>query len=677
MTKKNFRILMVLALLSFLLLATPATTNILSITPSKTNRVAKVDNTASLSSSPYNVTIGSTLFYNITSILTNSTKTNVYPYMNITNNYNEPVGKLVAGYPLGFQFNAAGNNGTYGYVNGSVQSATLNQSIADQYFLMGPAAVLYIIQNGNNQGPPLLNFILPHSNFTQLALDYQNTPPFTVTSNNATTFAVSLFGSYNNNNIYLNVSWDKNTGIMQYYNQTEVSTGAAPLINALVLTFMENLSMPDFSPHFTAQNPGMFYNMKTLEVNSTNQLNLDNMNQSNTYGSFQQGQTALVALQAQLDSQYNPAVSGFISTLTGASEIGNPFNQSNDFQQGPPDMFFMLPVSSNTNWWGNVSLLFSVMGIQTISQNSSSITFFYTQFNNSNNNVTFTFNKVNGVMTYYNLQSVNAIKLPGSNKTVPLNMEFTFIKMYGLSQLYPHFGPLLNQQFRYHIDTLSIGGLPSSHADQGYFQQGQNIDILFNQLSILNGALSVTLSSKTGQSTSNVLYDLVRPWQSGESNLFKGSALFLPAIPVNSTNNWFSYLNDAFSKIVNASVVNNATTFGLQVTNMTVPGDIHVDHFTAYWNKSNGLMLSYDYAASSLVNSTTFKLKLSFVGNSNNQNLYSSTTSSSTTTTSPSTNSSTITSSGGFTTTAPGFGLVALFTVFICVAVLTRKRKHN
>ena len=216
--------------------------------------------------------------------------------------------------------------------------------------------------------------------------------------------------------------------------------------------------------------------------------------------------------------------------------------------------------------------------------------------------------------------------------------------------------------------------------DQGFFQQGQDIHILFNQLSIVNGPhLQDTFSTITGQSQSNVLFDLIHPLHNTNNNSknntpeLDGPILFLPTIPINTTSNYFAFLNDTFSRIVGANVINNATTFGIEMSLVSVPGSIYVGHLLEYWNKTTGLLISYDSSVSSFSNpNQVVQLKLHYLGESTRKLVFVPPT---TTTTSTSSNS-TSTSAKSTLTTAPGFSFIGLFSVFIGIAVYTRKRKQ-
>ena len=154
-----------------------------------------------------------------------------------------------------------------------------------------------------------------------------------------------------------------------------------------------------------------------------------------------------------------------------------------------------------------------------------------------------------------------------------------------------------------------------------------------------------------------------------------GPLLFLPTIPINTSSSWFNYLSDSFSLIVGATVTNNVSVFGVQVTNMDAGPNLHINKLVANWNKSNGLLINYDFDAYNPTNTAnSIQLQLHYLGESTGETIYPPPTSN------PSSNTSTpsSTSSNGNTlTTTPGFELVMLTAVFVAVGLVSRRRRKQ
>ena len=665
MNKNIVKMVTVLALFSLLVFATPATFANFSVQSNKpnsenaTNLYPYPPNTPTFSIKPQ-----SDLFYHIDQI-----QNGTYHYLNVTNDYNQPAGKIVEGNMLAYNFQGAYDNNSYNYlVNGSVKSSTLTQDLPYQVALYNSLGV------GVNQGqggPMFLSFIIPtNTNFTLMAHDYNISSPSFSSTTTPTTFNINTSTTINSDNLSLNISWDVNTGIMQYYNMTTVSNTNPTQVSKFVLSYNTTVDYGSLNPYFAYNNPGMFYNIKTLQVGTSNQIKFNQTDDPNSGGYFEQGQNTFVSLQTDLTNiTKGPSIFGEINTLTGHSSIDNAYNQSNNNNgpSGPPALFFLFPISNDAGWWSNVSLDFSVSNMNKISDANGLITFYLSFPQDPNYNVTLTLNKTDGVLVDYKFQA-DMYPLPNNQYGV-FRLELKLSSVYEMPNLYPSFGPIINRQFKYHIDTLNINGQTAVPADQGNFQQGQDLNILFNQLNLNNGPHALTtLSTITGQSKNNVNFDFLNP-QNGNSSALDGPALFFPAIPINQSSRWFSFLNDTFSLVVGATVTDNASVFGIQVTNLAVGQGVTVNHLIINWNKTNGLLINYDFDAS---NSTqSIKLKVHYLSESTGQTVFNPSSSTETTL------SSTTTSSGNTLTTSPGFELVMFTAVFVAVGLVSRKRRKQ
>lgn len=673
MKNKFVKLFTGLALLTLFLLSNPAmvpanaAVNHKAI-PQSVNSVT----TTSSTSLTFNVNQQQDLIYHLDSVSNNGSN---YLEVNNTDMYNNnyPIGRIVQGDNIAFNFHSADNNGTYDFVDGSVRGSQLQQDANVQYYFVNASDALY----QDNAGPPLMYFVMPNQNYTQTELDY-NTANFVV-ANTANTFSVYQYYTTGNGDGYINATWDKNTGIMQYYNYTQVVYPILALFRtssttqssssgnmSLVLSYQGSVDPGNFMPYFANRDPTMFYNLATVQVGTSTQLDFSAMNDSNGYGFIQQGQNAMVSLHTQLDMMSNgPSYQGELATLTGAVGIDSPFGNNNtnggNNGGGPPGLMFILPVSSDAGWWSNISLELSVMGLNYVGQNSTTIAFTMSNPDYANNNLV-VFNKVTGIMMYYNFQSVD-FQLPDGTTGI-FNLQFNLLSVYDMSKLYPYFAVNQGDQNKYHIDTLNFNGSSTIPADVGTFSQGQDFHIKLDSLSLINGpSANVTFSTVTGQAHANINYDIFNGMQDGP-------ILFFPVIPVNSSTQMLDFFSDVFNYVAGAQVINNATTFGIKVDNLNIGMGLTINHLYVYWNKNDGLLQSYDFSASNPADSSqSIQMKLHYLGNSNGEVVF--------TGVSSSTSSGTSSSSSVSTISAPGFELIFLISGLVTITIITRKRKLN
>ena len=626
-----------------------------------TNHINKINsNTPNV----FSVTPQDDLIYNITTLNYNGS----YAY-NFNDSYGNPAGQLAQGNKLGFNFQLSGNNGTYDYVNGSIRSTALHSNIQDQYFFVDPANSTNL-----NMGPPLLYFVIPtNSNFTGIASNFTSANYIASYSStkNFLEISYSWYSSSNSfskiggtsvvDNSYVDIVWNTLTGVMQhyFYNYTSLPT------TSFQLDFLGDVNVGSFMPFFGYHDAAIFYSITTLQFNSNNTFYMNqNSSQNNpqTYGFIQQGQNALVSIHTNMSMNNGPSYNGRMNTLTGSASIESPFgnnnNNNNNNGGGPPDLIFLIPVAQNSGWWGNISLELSLMGLNKLAETTGTITFQQFDPNNNANSVSFTFNKTTGLLINYNLSITNAVPSTGLGFTGSLHLQLNLLKAYEMTTFYPYYAISQGDQYRYHINVLNVNGSTTESVSAGSFQQGQDIDILYNNLLVNNNGpqASITLSTVSGQTSNNLNYDIFSHQD--------GPALFLPILPINSTTHMYQYFGDVFHYIAGAVITNNATVFGFSITNLKNP-DMTINNLAVYWNKTNGLMLSYNFDAVNPNDSGQYmKLQLSFVGNSKGQQLYTAPTSS--------TNTS---SNNTQTISAPGFDLLIFSVAVVPILVYARKRK--
>lgn len=595
----------------------------------------------------FNVSDSDTLVYTINSLSFNGSSS-----MNVTNydpqtDSDYDVGKLVAGTNVGYSLDYTFNNGTNDFVVGYMRGPDLHDDLQIQYYFVDVDLIL-----AQNNGPPLIYFVIPPTNFNDIANNFTNAGYSVFQDSNH--FEVSIayysqssgFGKISSStdvyNANVTVKWNKHSGIMEYYYYNYA--GSNPV--TLEFTFQGVTNPGAFNPAFSYQDPEMFYEISTLMIGSSNKLDFDTFNDTESHGFIEQGQYADVSLHTAMDTQNGPFFDGQLRTMTGLTSLSNPYsNETHD--DGPPGMFFLLPVSSDAGWWTNISLWLTLDGYTKTGESTSSITFQRSISENTANTVTITFNKSDGILTYYNLQTVDFIQLPGTNTPGVFNLELKFNSIYDFSSMQPKFLISQGQQFKFHLDVLNFNGNTSTDSGgEGTFQQGQDINILFNHLDLTDGPIAnITMSTVTGTSDSNINYDIF--------NQNDGPPFFIPVIPLD--DQLISYDVDLFTYIIVASVTNNATVIGFTASGFSFNPDVTIDRLTINWNKATGLIINYDLEMHSTTDpNQVIKLKFHYVGGS--------------------ANSSSSSSSNISTITTPGFESLFLILSFGVLVLFSRKK---
>lgn len=640
MNKKNIRIAIFIAFFSFLIFAIPSAVPTSANATVRQNSEFKVN--ATNSNLTFNTSEGMRLVYSVDKLL-NGSDTFLTP-MNDDMYGSHPAGTINQGDIIGFDFHNWGTNGTgTDFVEGSVAGPSLNESAQLKYeFVDAP----YILTQHN--GPAFLYFVVPNifftftSNYTSAGFTFSSGPDSYTLEQNL--FQVDV------DQINVSVTWKVSTGALQQYKFVEWGPNANM---TLEFSYLGSTDPGALNPQFSMTSPTIFYEISTLQVGSSNILDFSTFNSTNNHGQIEQGQNAMVSLHTYTDSN-GPNYEGEMQSLTGYSEIGNPFGDGGG-NDGPPDMVFILPVSSDANWWNSFTLWASPDGIVLNGETATTISYKQT-FGDSNNNVSITFDKTTGLLQHYNLQFANA-ELPDGSTGV-LNLELTFLRSYDMDTLNPSWGVSVNDQFKYHIDTLNFNGSDIIYGDSGTFKEGQDMHILFNSFNLTDGpAVSVTMSTVTGMAHNDVNYDIFN----GQND---GPLLFLPVLPLSTGGVAYNFFADVFGFIVGATVTNNATTLEIRINNMDAGSEMHINHLYVSWDKSNGLMKTYDFDAVNPADSSQLiKLKLTYVGVSTGTTVYNP--------------SSSATSSSGPTSTisAPGFEATLFLAGLVTIAIINQKRK--
>jgi hypothetical protein len=660
MTKNLIKFVLLIVVFSMLLVSNSVQSTNLNTQQGANNKTQNISSVVT-NNLNFSVSQNEELIYNVNSLLNNGTDYMDIMSHNESNNFDYNVGRIIEGDNIAFHLYGSDNNGTYDYVMGKIKGPNLHGDADMRYFLLNSTFALSKVNN-----PPLVYFVIPQdTNYTKIASEFIQ-DGYTVI-NNSTTFQISKEYTEAPQNFKVgqativvdtNVTarWEKQTGIMQYYYFNHTGGNAS----ALEFSFLGRVDPGSLTPDFSFEEPELFYEITTLQVGVSNELQFSDMDE-NSYGSISEGQNILVSLHTNIEGPNGPYYDGEMKSITGVSEIMNPFSDNND--NGPRGLVFIFPVSTDAHWWDNISLWLTVDGLHNVNENESQITFMQSDPNNANNNVSITFDKATGLLNYYSLQTVDAYDLPGTNTKGVLNLELTFIDVYEFSGLNASFSESANDQYKYHIQTLNFNGSTTvSTGDDGTFTEGQDLHILFNSLSLTNGPdVETTMSTVTGQSTSNINYDIF------DQNT-DGPLVFFPILPTDVDGIIFDYFADVFDLIVSANVVNDGIFLNVSISDVDTDDSLHINHLMISWNATSGLMVSYDYDAVNPNDSNqVLKLKVFLVGESTGEVVY----------TAPASTNSTSSDSNSITNiiTAPGYEFLVLFPAFVGIIYLQRKRK--
>lgn len=647
MNKKFVKILVVLTLFSLLMTSLPVSISGTATTHNGTTQSNKVNTSTP---NQFSVPSSEDLIYNVSSLTYNGGNT-----FQINDYYGNPNGNLTLGDHVAFNFQASGNNGTMDYVNGTLRDSGFYHEEMLQYFFLEPANITTA-----RMGPPMLYFVIPTNlNYSEIPGNFTSAG-YTVI-NTTTTFGASI-NYYSGSSVFskvggasviydsfVNVTWDKATGIMQTYTYSYTGSPAA----SLALNFLGSVDINTLNPYFAYNQAGLFYNVAQMVYNGTNQENLNNQNNQNNpqaYGYISQGQNAFASVEAKMSTN-GPILDGQLNTQTGGMSIDNPYNNTGN----GPTLFFLFPISSSTNWWNSVSLELSVQGFHLVSQNAGIITFIQFDPTDHNNNVTSSFNMTTGVQTHFLMQLSNATGMVGQNYHGPFIVELNLLKAYNLGSVNPAFAVNTGLNYQYNVDTLNWIGSTSTNLDNGTLQQGQTLNVKFQSFHTSQGLYALAnLSTATGYGILNMSYDIFG------SNNNGGPLVLLFALPVaNNPSFVFNFFGDMFHYIAGATITNNATVFGFSVKGLNGP-DVNINELTVQWNKTNGLMLYYKLDISNPNNATEhIQLTLSYIGS----------------TVAP-TSSSSNPSSKNTVTSSPGFEFPIFMLAIIPVLMFARKRKQ-
>lgn len=545
--------------------------------------VATTSAPVSFQDGQWDVTTQDQLVYNI-----NTVNNGTAHYFNMTQgSSNQYIGSLVQGNSFVFAITSLPNLAVNNVVQGYITGKNLTQNLNINYPLATPDTANINATNG----PPYVYFVTPVLNKTQ----YGNFTQQEYVNHffNSTLNTSSLCGLYYTNTITsttFNITWSKNTGIMQYYYFN--GTDSHDNIVTLELTFVEDFNPNVYNPHFGLIKPVISYNFTKIDLfnNGTTQIPL--YGDYNTYqGYFAQGQIAIVNVYNESFTN-QPSYSANIGTATGYVNFQG-FNESGS---APPFLEFLFPVSTNTSFWNVIGIYFGAMGLHQLVNNA-------TTFGLGNlGQLEVYFNKSNGLMESYFVNMTF-----GSNTNVRGIMKISLISFSDMNTWNPSWGIANGTINQYFIKTLNNRGNHTIQGDQGSIKEGQNTTITINSLSSDFSSTLVNMTTTTGAVSLDQFLTFLPLIVNTDT-----PQLFFPVIPKESTGQAYSFLSSTFSAM-GAIIVNNATVFQVQLVNKHI--DNYLVNININWNKTSGVLLYYHYTVVNTLNSSDIlDFELIFMG---------------------------------------------------------------
>jgi hypothetical protein len=528
----------------------------------------------------------------------------------------------------------------------------------------------------NTEGLPLTYFVIPADiNFTKSKLEFEAIN-FSV-ADLSDSFAVD----FSNSTLELYAQWNKTTGILidYYYNFTDPlnSTANVTLGFKLILHFDPGKYMP----YFGYDDPLLFYSFEQLRLGDNNFIDLEPPMDStmdimyDSYGFFEEGQIAEVDLDVWQGDQYGPpGYEGFIKTKTGGTFYYGPFGpgpecppddpnceppppNSKTMQENPPPdqgpffvpfLAFLFPTSTNDGWFQDFSVFFEAQSKgSSFNYNETHFELFMQDPYNPDMNITATYEKSTGLLVHYEMY----LGMPDPNNNfIPFNLELSLYSSYDLALLQPSWGINEGDQFKYSIDALLTENGTKTEVTHGYFEEGQEIHIRFDELNLIDGPyVSVTVQTTTGKTQDVLSFE----------NKEGGWPLLMPILPLDTDGILWSVFEDVFGGVYQSTIINDAQIFSVESTE-TIFDNLEMKLFIS-WNKSNGLLSKYSFTLTDLNDgSVKAKFSLTFLGQSSGD-VY----------VAPDDESS----SPGITNT-PGFEIIPLFVSLVIVAKYLRKEKE-